>query len=100
MALFNFFGENEHNVFDYKPIYYDKDEEERRRMFGAVDGSADKKAAEGTYAPGSYIKGALRGGNYQKSLSHLRRTQSIIGIISLVLIFVVLYFIAKFYTLL
>lgn len=100
MALFNFFGENEHNVFDYKPIYYDKDEEERRRMFGAVDGSADKKAAEGTYAPGSYIKGSLRGGNYQKSRSHLRRTQSIIGIISLVLIFVVLYFIAKFYTLL
>ena len=100
MALFNFFGENEHNVFDYKPIYYDKDEEERRRMFDAVDGSADKKAAEGTYAPGSYIKGSLRGGNYQKSRSHLRRTQSIIGIISLVLIFVVLYFIAKFYTLL
>ncbi|MBQ2522080.1 MAG: hypothetical protein II537_05185 [Bacteroidales bacterium] len=100
MALFNFFGENEHNVFDYKPIYYDKDEEERRRMFGAVDGSADKKAADGTYAPGSYIKGSLRGGNYQKSRSHLRRTQSIIGIISLVLIFVVLYFIAKFYTLL
>jgi len=100
MALFNFFGESEHNVFDYKPIYYDKKEEERRRMFGAVDGSADKKAADGSYAPGSYIKGALRGGNYQKSHGHMRRTQSIIGIISLVLIFVVLYFIAKFYTLL
>lgn len=100
MGLFNFFGESEHNVFDYKPIYYDKKEEERKRLFGAVDGSDEKaRQAEG-YAPGSYIKGSLRGGNYQKTRGHMHRTQSIIGIISLVLIVAVLYFIAKFYSLL
>ena len=26
MGLFNFFGENEHRVFNYKPIYYDPEE--------------------------------------------------------------------------
>ena len=100
MGLFNFFGESEHNVFDYKPIYYDKKEEERKRLFGAVDGSEEKARQGEGYAPGSYIKGSLRGGNYQKTRGHMRRTQGIIGIISLILIVAVLYFIAKFYSLL
>ena len=43
MGLFNFFGDNEHRVFNYKPMYYDKDAEERKRKFGAVDGSADNR---------------------------------------------------------
>ena len=33
MGLFNFFGENEHRVFNYKPIYYDPEEEERKRRY-------------------------------------------------------------------
>ena len=41
MALFNFFGDNEHRVFNYKPIYYDPAEEERKRRFGAVDGTME-----------------------------------------------------------
>lgn len=100
MGLFNFFGESEHRVFDYKPIYYNKEEEERKRMFGAVDGSLEKEKKEGTYAPGSYIQGAFREGRYRSTRSHNTKTQTIIGIVSMVLIFVVLYFIAKFYTLL
>ena len=38
MAIFNFgfFGNQEHRVFNYKPRYYDPEEEERRRMFGDV----------------------------------------------------------------
>ena len=36
MGLFNFFGEGEHRVFNYKPIYYDPAEEERKRKFGAI----------------------------------------------------------------
>jgi len=91
MGMFNFFGDSEHKVFDYKPVYYDKAEEERKKKFGAVDG---------TYAPGSYIKGAFRDGAYQKTRSHLTRTQTIIGIVTLLLIAAVLYFIAKFYQLL
>lgn len=100
MRLFNFFGESEHRVFNYKPIYYDKDEEERKRMFGAVDGSLDKEKEKGTYVPGSYIKGSLRDGAYKRSRSHLGRTQTIIGIITMLLIFAVLFFIAKFYQML
>lgn len=100
MGLFNFFGESEHKVFDYKPIYYNKEEEERRRMFGAVDGTLEKEKEKGTYVPGSYIKGSFRDGGYQRTKSHMSKVQTIIGIVSLILIFTVLYFIAKFYTLL
>ena len=97
MGLFSFFGESEHKVFDYKPIYYDKDEEARRKRFGAVDGSLEK---EGAYTPGSYVKGSFRGGNYQKTKSHMTKVQTIIGIVSMILIFAVLYFIARFYSIL
>ena len=100
MGMFNFFGDNEHRVFNYRPIYYDPEEEKRRQMFGAVDGTLDKDTKEGTYVPGSYIKGSLRDGNYSRTRSHLGRTHTIIGIISLLLIVVVLYFIAKFYSML
>ena len=85
-------------MFDYKPIYYDKEADERKRMFGAVDGSDEKKDA--AYAPGTYLHGSLRGGHYQKSRGHMQKVQGIIGIISLILIVAVLFFIAKFYSLL
>jgi len=98
MGIFNFFGENEHRVFNYKPIYYDPAEEDRKRKFGAVDGSQDKKSEN--YAPGSYIKGAFRDGNYQKTRMPMKKAQTIIGIITLLLVFAVLYFIAKFYQML
>lgn len=104
MGLFNFFGDHEHKVFDYKPIYYDKEKEERKRLFGDVDGSREKEMEEakekGTYVPGSYIKGALRDGNYQRTRSSSTKAQNIIGLVGLVLIFVVLFYIAKFYQLL
>ena len=94
------FGDNEHRVFNYKPIYYNPEEEERKRKFGAVDGSVDKEKKDGTYVPGSYIKGSFRDGNYQRTRTPMRRAQTIIGIITLLLIFAVLYFIAKFYSML
>lgn len=100
MGLFNFFGENEHRVFNYRPIYYDPEEEKRKQMFGAVDGTQDKEKKEGTYVPGSYIKGSLRNGAYSRTRSHMGKTQAIIGIVSLLLIVAVLYFIAKFYAML
>ena len=98
MGLFNFFGENEHRVFNYKPIYYDPEEEKRKQMFGAVDGTLEKEKKEGTYVPGSYIKGAFREGS--RTRTPLRRAQTIIGIISLLLIVAILYFIARFYSML
>ena len=39
---FGFFGNQPHRVFNYKPRYYDPEEEKRRQMFGEVDGSNDK----------------------------------------------------------
>lgn len=98
--MFNFFGDNEHRVFNYRPLYYNQEEEERKRKFGAVDGTLEKEKKEGSYAPGSYIKGSMRDGHYQRTRAHMRGTQVIIGIITLLLICAVLWFIAKFYSLL
>jgi len=96
MGMFNWFGEQEHNTFDYKPIYYDKEKEERRKKFGKVDGTEEKEA----YVPGSYIKGAFRDGNYQKSVRAGNKAQNIIGLVGLLLVIVALLYIAKFFTIL
>ena len=95
MGFFNMFGDNEHRVFNYKPIYYDPEEEKRKKMFGAVDGSIDKEKKEGTYVPGSYLKGAFRDG--PRTRTPMKKVQTIIGIISMILVFIVLYYVAKFY---
>ncbi len=100
MAIFHFFGENEHRVFNYKPIYFDPEKEELKRRFGSVDGSLEKEKTAGTYVPGSHIKGAFRDGEFERRKGHLGKTQTIIGIISLLLIVTILLFIAKFYSLL
>ena len=102
MAIFNFgfFGNPEHRVFNYKPRYYDPEEEERRRMFGDVDGANEKAKEEGKYVPGSSIRGAWRDGNYKRTRSTQTRTQVIISIVALLLVAVVLIYITKFYSLL
>ena len=100
MGIFNFFGDHEHRVFNYKPIYYNPEEEERRRKFGHVDGTFEKEKKEGTYSPGTYIKGRFRDGNYQEYKTSMKKAHGLIGIISMILIFVVLILIARFYSLL
>ncbi len=103
MGLFNnFFAQEEHRVFNYKPIYYDKEEEERKRKFGAVDGSLEGKDEEGkdkAYVPGSYVQGAFRDGNYATRRGP-GKLSGIIGIIGLILFVIILIFITKFYSLL
>lgn len=94
------FGDQEHRVFNYKPIYYDKEKDELKQKFGRVDGTFDKQKEEGTYVPGSYIKGSMRDGRYKSSKSSSNKVQNIIGLVGLLLIAVVLIYIAKFYTLL
>ena len=49
MALFNFFSEQEHRGFHYTPRYYDPEKEERKRLFGQVDGSVDRDKEKGEY---------------------------------------------------
>ena len=100
MGIFNMFGEQEHRVFNYKPIYYDPKKEELRQKFGHVDGTMDKEMKKDTSVPGSYIQGSWRDGNYRRSRSSSTKVQGIIGIVGLILIFVMLWFIAKFYQLL
>lgn len=90
---FNFFGESQHRVFNYKPRYYDVEKEERRRFFG-TDQADDKEG----YTPGKYISGSFRDGNYQRMRTPEKSAlRKIIGMVGLVLFFIVLYYIAKFY---
>ena len=102
MAGFNFgfFGNQEHRVFNYRPRFYDPEEEERRRFFGDVDGSNEKAKEDGTYVPGSSIRGAWRDGHYKRTRSSQSRTQTIISLVTMLLIAAVLIYITKFYALL
>ena len=102
MAGFNFgfFGNQEHRVFNYKPRYYDVEAEERRKMFGDVDGKNEEAAKNGSYTPGSNIRGAFRNGHYQKTRSSMNKIHGIITIITLLLIVTVLIYFAKFFELL
>lgn len=99
MGFFNIFGEQEHRVFNYKPIYYDKEKEELKRKFGEVDGSLDKEMKDENYVPGSYIQGSMRDRNYMRGRTSANKAQNIIGLVGLILLAVVLIYIAKFYTL-
>ena len=63
-----------------------------------MDGTIEKEKKEGTYVPGSYIRGSFREGS--RTRTPMKRAQTIIGIISLLLIVGMLLYIAKFYSLL
>ena len=94
---FNFFGSREHRVFTYKPRYYDPEEEERKRLFGKVDGSIDKE--DGTYTPGAYLRGSFRDGHYRRT-RRVPRIQQVIGLVGLILLGVLLFCIVKGFSLL
>lgn len=103
---FSFFGDNSHRQFNYKPRYYDVEAEERRKFFGEhpeVDELPEREdnpeVADGKapHKPGRYISGSFRDGNYQRVSPGTSKTQKIIGMITLILVFVVLTYIAKFY---
>ena len=104
MAFFTFPGQQEHRKFNYRPIYYDKDEEERRQVFSRVDGRLDaekeKEKENGEYKAGSYIRGAWRDGNYARRDNGATTAQRIIGIVGLILLAVVLIYFCKFFLLL
>lgn len=100
MGFFNFPGQQDHRTFNYRPIYYDKDEEERRKVFGKVDGRLEKEKKEGKYVPGSYLKGSLRDGNYETRKSAAGKAQGIIGVIGLVLLIAILIYFTKFFSIL
>ena len=90
---FNFFGTQEVRKFNYKPRFYDPEKEERRRKFG--DHSAEKTP----YTPGKHIKGSFRDGNYQRT-KEISRNQKTIGMVTMVLLFAVVYLIFKYFPIL
>ena len=101
MGFFTFPGQQEHRKFNYRPIYYDKDEEDRRQVFGKVDGRLDaekeKELENGEYKAGSYIRGSFRNGNYARRDSGMNSALRIIGIIGLILLALVLIYLCKFF---
>ena len=90
---FNFFGKREIRKFNYRPRFYDPEEEARREMFG--DHSNGKKEKK-EYVPGSYVKGSLRDGNY-KETEDVTKDQKYLGMLTLILMFAVVFALFKYF---
>ena len=91
---FNFFGTQEVRKFSYKPRFYDPETEERRKKYGDFTKPKDEK-----YVPGNIVKGILRDGNYQRK-QEVSRNQKTIGVVTMILLFSVVYLIYKYFPLL
>ena len=91
---FSFFGTQEVRRFSYKPRFYDPETEERRKKYGDFT-----KPKETTYVPGQHVKGSFRDGNYQRT-KEISRNQKTIGMVTMVLLFAVVYLIFKYFPIL
>lgn len=96
---FGFFGTPEHRVFKYRPRYYNEEQEALKEKFGKVDGSASSEEGK-PYVPGSLVKGSFRDGNFRHTRPGSTKAQKMIGMIGMVLVFVIIIFIARMYSLL
>lgn len=94
---FNFFGKQEVRKFSYKPRFYDPEKEARRSRYGNVSKPEDEEKQE--YKPGMHVRGSLRDGNYSHT-EEIGRNQKVIGMITLVLMFAVVYLVYKYFPLL
>ena len=92
---FNFFGTQEVRKFSYKPRFYDPETEERRKKYGDFT----KPKEEGKYVPGQHVKGSFRDCNYQRT-KEISRNQKTIGMVTMVLLFAVVYLIFKYFPIL
>ena len=91
---FNFFGTQEVRKFNYRPRFYDPEAEERRKKYGDFTKPRDEK-----YVPGNIVKGSFRDGNYQRK-QDVSKNQKAIGVVSMVLLFAVVYLVYKYFPLL
>ena len=87
---FNFFGKQEIRKFNYRPRFYDPEEEARKEKFG--DHSEKKKE----YVPGDIIRGSFRDGNY-KETKDVTKNQKFLGALTLVLMFAVVFALFKYF---
>ena len=92
---FSFFGKQEVRKFNYKPRFYDPEAEERRNKYGDFT----KETPKQEYVPGHHIKGSLRDGNYSKT-EDLSKNQRFLGAVSLILLFVVIFLLWKYFPIL
>ena len=92
---FNFFGTQEVRKFNYRPRFYDPEAEERRKKYG--DFTKPKEMEK--YVPGQHVKGSLRDGNYQRT-KDVSKNQKAIGMITMILLFAVVYLIFKYFPIL
>ena len=92
---FNFFGKQEVRRFNYRPRFYDPEAEERRKKYGDFT----KPKEEGKYVPGQHVKGSFRDGNYQRT-KEIGRNQKAIGIVTMILLFAVVYLVYRYFPLL
>lgn len=90
---FSFFGKQEVRGFNYRPRFYDPEAEERRKKYG------DFTKKDEPYVPGTHIKGSFRDGGYQKK-KDMSRNQKAIGVITMILLFAVIYLIYEYYPIL
>ena len=87
---FNFFGKQEIRKFNYRPRFYDPEEEARKEKFG--DHSAKKKE----YGPGEIVRGSLRDGNY-KETKDVTKNQKFLGVVTMILMFAVVFALFKYF---
>ena len=86
---FNFFGKTEVRKFNYRPRFYDPDEEARREKFG--DHVTPKE-----YVPGEIVRGSLRDGNY-KETTDVTKNQKFLGALTMILMFAVVIALFKYF---
>ena len=86
---FNFFGKTEIRKFNYRPRFYDPEEEARKEKFG--DHTAPKE-----YVPGQLVRGSLRDGNF-KETKDVTKNQKFLGVVTLLLMFAVVFALFKYF---
>lgn len=94
---FKFFGTQEVRKFSYKPRFYDPEKEARRKRYGNLARQDNDEKQE--YKPGMHIRGSLRDGNYSRT-EEIGRNQKIIGMITVVLLFAVVYLLFRYFPIL
>ena len=96
---FSFFKTPTHRVFNYQPRHYDPRKEKMQERYDeAAKAKADEEGREWTnerYFPGRNIRGKIRDSKKRKHAMDAK-TRRIVGGISLLLLFVVLYYFAQY----
>ena len=93
---FSFFGTQEVRRFSYKPRFYDPEKEEQKKR---LKKAGFKSEEEHTYVPGQHLRGSLRDVNYQRKVE-VSRNQKRIGVVTMGLLFAVIYLVYKYFPLL